>query len=86
VAAPGVPLVGSDYDTAMLAAFLDDPLHPLNVSLLFVTIFNLLGVMPMIISTLMISQGSKQGLPAGLFAMTGFTGFPGFGTCIKQCF
>ena len=76
---PGQPLVGAEADTLIINAFLDDPLHPANVDLIFVQIFNVLGILPMVLTSLIIPQSSKKGLPAWPFAFTGFVGYPGFG-------
>ena len=76
---PGQPLVGAEADTLIINAFLDDPLHPANVDLIFVQIFNVLGILPMVLTSLIIPQSAKKGLPAWPFAFTGFVGYPGFG-------
>ena len=91
IAGPGQGLTGGDLDTSIITAFITDPLHPANVNLLFVQIFNILGVFPMVITSLMVPQSSKKGLPAWPFAITGLAGYPGFGKyhCINfkyECF
>ena len=79
IAGPGQGLTGGELDTSIITAFITDPLHPANVNLLFVQIFNILGVFPMVITSLMVPQSAKKGLPAWPFAITGLAGYPGFG-------
>ena len=56
-------------DNDVLSAFLADPIAPLGISKLFVAVFNELGVMPMVMASLIFTQGSKKGLPGTPFAL-----------------
>ena len=70
----------SPLDKDILNAFFSDPVQAPGVNKLFVIIFSLLGVMPMVISSLLFAQGSEKGLPATPFALASMSGFFALGT------
>ena len=69
-----------DLDVNILNNYIQNPTHPSGVNEIFVCVFDALGIMPMVLSTLIFPQGSKQGLPAAPFcASSAALGFGGLG-------
>jgi hypothetical protein len=77
-AAPGV--FNSPQDQALLDNYIANPTDPEGFNLLYLTIFDLLGIIPVIAASVALPQGSKKGLPAAPFlAASAALGFFGAG-------
>lgn len=75
--APGS--LGSAEDAGMVNAIIANPASP-GINELFYTAFNFFAVIPVILSCLILPQGSKNGIPAGPFlALTSALGYIALG-------
>jgi hypothetical protein len=61
--------IGADVDNTLIQSFIENPTSPAGFNELFFAVFNLLGVMPLVMSQLVFPQGSKKGLPATPFCL-----------------
>jgi hypothetical protein len=75
----------SDIDNGMLQAYMDNPSQPQGINELFLCIFNGLGIMPLVLSQLVVPQGNnKSGLPAAPFLLASAAmGYGGLGVYLS---
>ena len=71
--------LGAESDTAMIMSYIDNPANP-GFAEGFQLVFNLLGILPIVLASIAVPQASKRGLPPLPFLASGFgLGYGGIG-------